>query len=112
VVTADRSVPSAVLVAVVDEASRPTSDSLAEQLRGNGVPCEGAPAAQKFGKQIRPAERRGIPYVLFPGAEGAPPEMKDIRSGEQRPVELSTWTPPVEDLRPRITTTVPEEQLQ
>jgi histidyl-tRNA synthetase len=112
VVTADRSVPSAVLVAVVDEASRPASDALAEQLRGNGVPCEVAPAAQKFGKQIRHAERRGIPYVLFPGAEGGPPEMKDIRSGEQGPVELSTWAPPVEDLRPRITTTVPEEQFQ
>jgi histidyl-tRNA synthetase len=112
VVTADRSVPSAVLVAVVDEEHRSASDALAEQLRGNGVPCEVAPAAQKFGKQIRHAERRGIPYVLFPGADGAAPELKDIRSGDQAPVDLSTWTPPVEDLRPRITTHVPEEQHQ
>ena len=49
--------------------SRTASDALAEQLRGNGVACEVAPAAQKFGKQIRYAERRGIPYVLFPGAD-------------------------------------------
>jgi histidyl-tRNA synthetase len=108
VVTADRSVPSAVLVAVVDEEHRASSDALAEQLRRNGVPCEVAPAAAKFGKQIRHAERRGIPYVLFPGADGADPEIKDIRSGDQAPVDVSTWTPPVEDLRPRITTTVPE----
>ncbi len=112
VVTTDRSVPSAVLVAVVDEETRPASDLLAETLRGNGVPCEVAPAAQKFGKQIRHAERRGIPYVLFPGADGAPPEIKDIRSGDQAPVDVSTWTPPVEDLRPRITTHLPEEQHQ
>jgi histidyl-tRNA synthetase len=112
IVTADRIVPSAVLVAVVDEEHRAASDTLAEQLRGNGVPCEVAPAAQKFGKQIRHAERRGIPYVLFPGADGGAPELKDIRSGDQAPVDLSTWTPPVEDLRPRITTHVPEEQHQ
>jgi histidyl-tRNA synthetase len=112
VVSADRSVPSAVLVAVVDEESRPASDALAEQLRRNAVPCEVAPSAQKFGKQIRHAERRGIPYVLFPGADGALAEIKDIRSGHQTAIDVSTWTPPVEDLRPRITTTVPEEQHQ
>ncbi len=112
VVTADRSVPSAVLVAVVDEEHRAASDGLAEQLRGNGVSCEVAPAAQKFGKQIRHAERRGIPYVLFPGTDGEQPEIKDIRSGDQAPVDVSTWTPPVEDLKPRITTTAPEEQHQ
>jgi histidyl-tRNA synthetase len=111
VVSADRSVPSAVLVAVVDEGSRAASDGIAEQLRGNGVPCEVAPAAQKFGKQIRYAERRGIPYVLFPGPDGSG-EIKDIRSGDQNPVDVSTWTPPVEDLRPRITTHVPEEHQQ
>ena len=102
VIEADRSVPSAVLVAVVDEEHRTASDTLAEQLRGNGIPCEVAPAAQKFGKQIRYAERRGIPYVLFPSAGDEEAEIKDIRSGEQTAVDLSTWTPPVEDLRPGV----------
>ena len=87
VVTADRSVPSAVLVAVVEEESREESDRLATLLRANGVPCEVAPEAQKFGKQIRHAERRGIPFVLFPGADGADPEIKDIRSGDQSAVD-------------------------
>jgi histidyl-tRNA synthetase len=102
VVEADRSVPSAVLVAVVDEERRADSDGLADQLRGNGVPCEVSASAQKFGKQIRYAERRGIPYVLFPGQDGQQPEVKDIRSGDQQPVDLATWTPPVEDLTPQI----------
>jgi histidyl-tRNA synthetase len=111
VVNADRTVPSAVLVAVVDEETRAVSDGLAEQLRHNGVPSEVAPTAQKFGKQIRHAERRGIPYVLFPGADGSA-EIRDIRSGDQNPVDVSTWTPPVEDLRPRIITHLPEEHEQ
>ena len=102
VVAADRSVPSAVLVAVVEEERRSESDGLAGQLRANGVPCEVSPSAQKFGKQIRYAERRGIPYVLFPGDDGQQPEVKDIRSGDQQPVDLATWTPPVEDLTPQI----------
>jgi histidyl-tRNA synthetase len=99
---ADRSVPSAVLVALVDEAGRERSDDLAGRLRARGVPCEVAPAPQKFGKQIRYAERRGIPYVLFPGTDGADPEVKDIRSGEQHAADPDAWCPPDADLRPRI----------
>jgi histidyl-tRNA synthetase len=91
-------------VAVVDEQHRAASDLLAEQLRANDIPCEVAPSAAKFGKQIRHAERRGIPYVLFPGAEGGKPQVKDIRSGEQTEVDLATWAPPVEDLTPTILT--------
>jgi histidyl-tRNA synthetase len=104
-VTADRAVPSAVLVALVDEESRSDSDDLAARLRANGVPCEVAPSPQKFGRQIRYAERRGIPYVLFPGADGNPPEVKDIRSGDQQPVDPATWVPPASDLTPSIITT-------
>ncbi|WP_445255772.1 histidine--tRNA ligase [Nocardioides aurantiacus] len=110
VVVADRSVPSAVLVAVVDEEHRAASDALAEQMRGNGVPCEVAPSAAKFGKQIRHAERRGIPYVLFPGTDGHEHQVKDIRSGDQTTVDPTSWTPPVEDLHPRVRFDEQEQQ--
>jgi histidyl-tRNA synthetase len=104
-----RSVPSAVLVSLPDEASRPLSDAVAQQLRANGVPAEVAAAPQKFGKQIRYAERRGIPYVWFyqvdeSGAAGGH-QVKDIRSGDQRDADPATWTPPEEDLRPRVVST-------
>lgn len=66
VLTADRSVPSVVLVALPDEDSRPACDRLAQRLRERGIATEVAPSPQKFGKQIRYAERRGIPYVWFP----------------------------------------------
>jgi histidyl-tRNA synthetase len=108
VVTADRSVPSAVLVSVADEESRGAADDVATALRARGIPCEVAPAAAKFGKQIRHADRRGIPYVWFTTeAVGATThEVKDIRSGNQVPADPSSWEPPAEDLRPAIISAV------
>jgi histidyl-tRNA synthetase len=105
-----RSVPSAVLVALPDEDTRRACDRVAAALRARGIPTEVAPTAQRFGKQIRYAERRGIPYVWFPGKDGAH-EVKDIRSGAQVPADPAAWLPPPDDLRPQviIATTVEEQ---
>ena len=108
--TASRSVPSAVLVALPDEPSRPVSEAIAQRLRARGVPCEVAANPQKYGKQIRYAERRGIPYVWFPAApatgepdvEPAGDSVRDIRNGEQQPADPDGWLPPAEDLSPQI----------
>ena len=84
---------------------------VATALRGNGIPCEVAPSAAKFGKQIRHADRRGIPYVWFTstGDDGAAVhEVKDIRSGDQVAADPATWEPPSQDLRPRVLTTTEE----
>ncbi|PWR11292.1 histidine--tRNA ligase [Micromonospora sicca] len=98
--TVSRSVPTCVLVAVSTEEDRPASNKVAEALRSRGIPTEVSPSAAKFGKQIRYAERRGIPYVWFPGAEGD--EVKDIRSGEQVAAAAGEWTPPRADLKPLV----------
>ncbi|MFG3554695.1 histidine--tRNA ligase [Micromonospora sp. NPDC047557] len=97
-----RSVPTCVVVAVADEEQRPASGRIASALRGRGIATEVSPSAAKFGKQIRYAERRGIPYVWFPGADGAPDEVKDIRSGEQVTADAGEWAPPREDLKPKV----------
>ncbi|MEP7020517.1 MAG: His/Gly/Thr/Pro-type tRNA ligase C-terminal domain-containing protein, partial [Pseudonocardiales bacterium] len=104
-----RSVPSVVLVALPTEQARPNCDALAQLLRARGIPTEVAATPQKFGKQIRYAERRGIPFVWFPAADGAH-EVKDIRSGEQAPADFATWMPPAEDLRPRVVVTQAVEE--
>lgn len=101
-VTASRTSPSAVLVAVADEEHRAVSVAVATRLRARGVACEVAPSAAKFGKQIRFAERRGIPFVWFPGAAESGDQVKDIRSGEQTDADASTWECPPEDLCPQI----------
>ena len=103
-----RPVPSAVLVALPDEDARGACDAVAQRLRARGIPTEVAASPQKFGKQIRYAERRGIPFVWFPAveADGATGEheVKDIRSGDQQTADPDAWNPPAEDLRPRIVT--------
>ncbi|MEE1617636.1 histidine--tRNA ligase [Brachybacterium sp. J153] len=97
-----RSVPTCVLVSVGEEESRGRSEAVARALRARGIPCEVAPTAAKFGKQIRYADRRGIPFVWFPGAYGAADEVKDIRSGEQAPADAATWEAPAEDRLVRV----------
>ena len=97
-----RPVPTCVLVSVADEQHRGASDEAARQLRRRGIACEVAPTAAKFGKQIRYADRRGIPFIWVPGTDGAADEVKDIRSGEQVPADAATWEPPAEDRVVRI----------
>jgi histidyl-tRNA synthetase len=98
-----RSVPTCVLVALPAEELRADSDRIAGALRRRGIATEVAPAAAKFGKQIRFAERRGVPYVWFPGVDGAPDEVKDIRSGSQVEADAATWEPPAADRYPVVT---------
>ncbi|GAA4589714.1 histidyl-tRNA synthetase [Actinoplanes octamycinicus] len=97
---ASRSVPTCVVVALPSEDQRATCDRIAAALRQRGIPTEVAPTAAKFGKQIQFADRRGIPYVWFPGS---PDTVKDIRSGEQVEADPATWTPPAADLHPVVT---------
>ncbi|HEY5518009.1 MAG TPA: histidine--tRNA ligase [Cellulomonas sp.] len=106
-VRATRSVPSAVLVAVTSEDLRPASDAVASALRARGIPVEVAPSAAKFGKQIRHADRRGIPFVWFVGVPDengvpTPDQVKDIRSGDQQAADAATWEPSSDDWWPRV----------
>jgi histidyl-tRNA synthetase len=103
-VAASRSVPTCVLVAVTDEAGRARSEDVAAQLRSRGISTEVAPKADKFGKQIRYADRRGIPYVWFPDTEDGH-AVKDIRSGDQVAADPASWDPPPADLTPTVALT-------
>lgn len=58
-----------------------------------GIPTEVAASAQKYGRQIRYAERRGIPFVWFPGGDSTVDSVKDIRSGDQHAADAAVWTP-------------------
>ena len=89
------------LVALPAEELRRDCDRIAAALRRRGIATEVSPTAAKFGKQIRYAERRGIPYVWFPGRRRGD-TVKDIRSGDQVEAAAATWAPPAEDLRARV----------
>lgn len=98
--TPSRKVPTCVLVAVNDEEERRHAELTAVALRGRGIPTEVSPNSVKFGKQIRYADRRGIPYVWFATDDGE--QVKDIRSGEQVAADPATWMPATSDLRPHL----------
>jgi len=104
-VQASRAVPSAVLIAVWSEGQRSQSNAIAQQLRRRGIPAEVSPSDAKIGRQIRHAERRGIPFVWFPATEGEPDSIKDIRSGIQTPADAAMWEPDAQDLWPRVSST-------
>jgi histidyl-tRNA synthetase len=93
-------VPPVVLVPVDAAVTRATAVAVDERLLSRGIATVVAPRADKFGKQIRYADRRRIPYVWF----GAPPhsEVKDIRTGEQLPADPDRWEPDAADLRPTV----------
>jgi histidyl-tRNA synthetase len=106
--TASRQVPTAVLVTLANDESWSEAQDVATALRSRGISAEVAAKAEKFGKQIKYADRRGIPFVWFTSQDGGGTlthEVKDIRSGEQVPADPEAWTPPAEDLLPQVTAT-------
>lgn len=102
---ATRKVPTAVLIALTNDEAWSGAQDVADALRARGISCEVSATAAKFGKQIKYAEKRGIPFVWFTSAgEGGKMthEVKDIRSGEQVAADPANWEPPAEDLHVRV----------
>jgi histidyl-tRNA synthetase len=100
---ASRATPTCVLVALVAEDTRAQSAAIARALRSRGIAAEVFHDPVRYGKQIRHADRRGIPFVWFPAHGDADGDsVRDLRSGAQVPADASTWTPPAADLHPRI----------
>jgi len=100
-ISTPRHTPTCVLVALNSAETRQQSMDIAETLRARGIPAEVYHAPQKFGKQIRYAERKGIPFVWFPGnQEDEIDQIRDIRSGEQEEAHCSQWEPSIQDLSP------------
>ena len=100
-----RKVPTVVYVALTSDDDWSDAQDVAQNLRSRGINTEVATKAEKFGKQIRHADRRGIPYVWFTsyGDDGqASHEIKDIRTGDQVAADPAVWLPSAEDLQPAI----------
>lgn len=96
--TADRKCPTCVLVALAAEETRGDAEAIARALRARGISSEVHYEPGRSDRQIRYAERKGIPYVWF--ADGG--EVRDIRSGVQSAADPATWMPPEEDLVPQV----------
>jgi histidyl-tRNA synthetase len=106
---ASRSVPTAVYIALTHDDDWSAAQDTAQALRSRGIPTEVAVSAEKFGKQIKYADKRGIPFVWFTDTAANHHQVKDIRSGEQVDADPATWMPPAEDRRPHVAATQPAQ---
>ena len=95
--TVSRVSPAAVLVAVWDEEDRSACNEIARKLRARGIAADVSPSAAKLGKQIKYADKLGIPYVWFPAdsadSESNHDEVKNIITGEQVSADATSWQP-------------------
>lgn len=89
-----RHCPTEVLIVLPSDNDRHLCQRIAQTLRQHGVNTELFHQAQKLPKQIRYADRKGIPFVLFPhlfSPEHPTVEIKNLQSGEQITTDLLTW---------------------
>ena len=90
----DRHCPTEVLVVLPEEEKRTHCNQIAGQLREAGIAAEVYHLPQALKKQLRYADRKGIPNVLFPHrySEDDPTvEVKNLASGEQKECPLAEW---------------------
>lgn len=84
--------PATVMVLVPSEDDRAAANLVAAELRSRSIPAEVSPTSAKFGRQMRYADRKGIPYVWFIGEEGGG-AVKNLETGEQVESSASLWVP-------------------
>jgi histidyl-tRNA synthetase len=78
-----------VLLVVTDESRQDMMTEIADRLRSRGISTQVFPEATNQVKQLKYADRKGIPFVVF----DRDMQVKDMRSGEQQPFDVDTWTP-------------------
>lgn len=85
--------PADVLVVIPSKETQKDSAETARKLRSRGMKVELYHSAQKLGKQLSYAEKKGIPYVWFPPFEdGNPHEVKLMETSEQTEANPDDWT--------------------
>lgn len=91
-----RQTPTQVLVLWPQEDLRPACREIARQLRQRGIATEIYHQPEALKKQIRYADRKAIPWILFPYLySSADPqvEVKELASGQQHQCHLEEFQP-------------------
>lgn len=90
----ERHSPTEVLVVLPNDEKLAHCTEIAKTLRAAGINTEVYHLAQAMKKQLRYADRKGIPNVLFPHqytTENPQVEVKNLSSGDQVEMLLSEW---------------------
>ncbi len=93
-IKSERRSPADILVVLPSDERRPLALATARTLRGRGFKVETYHAAQKIGRQMSYAEKKGIPFVWFPPFdEGGAQRGKEHGVGHSGPGRsLESWT--------------------
>jgi histidyl-tRNA synthetase len=86
-----RTNPADILITFFEEETLPASLSLTSKLRSNGIKVEWYPENDRLPKQIRYANRQGIPCIAIIGPDELKNNsvaIKDLRSGDQESISL------------------------
>lgn len=86
-----RSSPTEVLVVLPNAELRPAAHEIARQLRQANVPAEVFHEPAKLDKQVRYADRKQIPHVMFPFTWPETVEVKELATGHQVTTRLQDW---------------------
>ncbi|MFP3913534.1 MAG: histidine--tRNA ligase [Actinomycetota bacterium] len=82
-----------VSILLMDEADLPYCLGMAERLRKAGVSVETRMEPSRLGRQLKAADRRGVPIALIAGEserDGGTVTVKDMRSGDQSDVGIDS----------------------
>jgi len=77
-----------VFVAVFDDATAPASIRAASDLRSRGIAAEVAVEGGRLGKQLKFADRQGVPFALIIGPDEVAAgrmTLRDMKTGDQHP---------------------------
>lgn len=89
--------PTHVLIMRYEDSDMRSLRLIAEEMREKGTNVEVYHKAAKIGDQIGYANKRGIPFVLFPSIEPSKPhEIKDLSTKKQYPIDIYEWAVPAE----------------
>ncbi len=83
--------PARVLVARFSDQDLPQALDIARLLRESSIATEVYATAEKFGKQLKYAHKKGFPFVVIVGAseaEDGQVMLKDMQSGEQQILDI------------------------
>ncbi len=85
--------PTTVLVAIPSDERRGEAITTAAALRARGINTEVYHQASNLKKQLKYAEKKGIPFVWFPPFDdGKAHEVKDMATGAQAEADPGTWS--------------------
>lgn len=88
-----------VMITIFNEELAEDSITLAQTLRSEGINCELYPTPSKLDKQLKAADRKGIPFVLIYGPEEKSKEVYQVKRMQTRESQTVNFNQLVEMLK-------------